>query len=216
MNNTVELVRLWGEFEKYNPNGSIEDFCRERIASKTKETTDTSTSVKLAPDINGRLTKLIGRIAKYQNLYMNKALTNTGLMQIEEFGLLATIYNLDNPKKSEVISDNLMEISSGANMLIRLKDRKLILEHADTIDKRAKKIKLTAKGEKVLMEAKSQILKVVKFLLQDLNDTEKLTCITLLTRVNESLSSKFHKHKNQDFDFIFSEYLENIRSAENK
>jgi len=51
---------------------------------------------QLLPDINGRLMILLRRIGKYHMTYSNKALEGTGLGQIEEFGILVTIFNQVN------------------------------------------------------------------------------------------------------------------------
>ena len=37
MNQTVELVDKWGEFEKKYPNGNIEDFCRHYLAHQKQK-----------------------------------------------------------------------------------------------------------------------------------------------------------------------------------
>ena len=62
--------------------------------------------------------------------------------------MLATIHPEKNPKKTEVIYANLFELSSGTDMLNRMKKRGLIKEYDDQVDKRSKRIELTPKGEK--------------------------------------------------------------------
>jgi len=37
LNKAVELVKLWGAFEEQNPDGSIDDFCRQQLAQSLKE-----------------------------------------------------------------------------------------------------------------------------------------------------------------------------------
>jgi hypothetical protein len=37
MNQTVELVNKWGEFEKKYPNGNVEDFCRHYLAHQKQK-----------------------------------------------------------------------------------------------------------------------------------------------------------------------------------
>src|SRR6202008_4142840 len=98
----------------------------------------------------------------------NMALKGTDLNQIEEFGILATIRQEKNPKKTEVIYANLFELSSGTDMLNRMKKRGLIKEYNDTEDKRSKRIELTAKGEKALAECFVQVKKMATMMMHDL------------------------------------------------
>jgi DNA-binding MarR family transcriptional regulator len=141
--------------------------------------------------------------------YSNKALEGTGLDQIEEFGILVTIFNQGNPIKSEAIYNNIMELSSGTNMLIRMKKRGLVSEYADEEDKRVKRLKVTAKGEQTLLKAKERVLKVAHMVVHDLSDDDKRLCIQLLTPIDMRFSGMFQKQKNKDFEEIFQEHMEN-------
>ena len=50
---------------------------------------------------DGLLLKIIGRISGLNMNYANPALEGTGLNQIEEFGILATIKQEKNPRKQK-------------------------------------------------------------------------------------------------------------------
>ncbi|WP_436486339.1 MarR family winged helix-turn-helix transcriptional regulator [Chitinophaga sp. ARDCPP14] len=205
MNKTVELVRLWGEYEQRHPDASIEDFCRSQLATAIKKKKTVVFKGQLQPDLNGALVKLISRIGKFHMVYTNKALEGTGLDQIEEFGMLVTIFNQKNPIKSEVIFSNILDLSSGTNILGRLKERGLINEYTDKEDKRVKRLKLTASGDETLKKAKQQILKVVAMLTQDLTEDDKQLCLQLLRPVDARFSAVIQKQKNKSFKEIFEE-----------
>jgi len=207
LNKAVELVKLWGAFEEQNPEGSIEDFCRHQLAISLKEEKKVAPDWQLVPDINGQLVILIRKIGKFHIMYSNKALEGTGLDQIEEFGILVIIFNKKNPIKSEVIYDNLLELSSGTNMLIRLKKRRLITEYADKEDKRVKRLKLTPKGEETLKKAKVLVLKVAGMMVNSLSDDDKQLCIQMLGPINARFSGIFHKQKNKSFEDLYQENM---------
>jgi DNA-binding MarR family transcriptional regulator len=206
MNKTVELVNLWAAFEKQYPNGTIEDFHRRSLAIVPKPKKSVQQAGKLVPDLNGRLIILLTRIGKFHMSYSNKAFEGTGLEQIEEFGLLATIYNQGSPIKSETIYNNIMDLSSGTNMLIRMKKRGLVDEYTDKADKRVVRLKVTPKGEEMLFRAKEQVLKVASMILHDLTDDDKRLCMQLLAPVDSRFSNIFQKQKNKPFEEV---YLEN-------
>ncbi|SHH65562.1 DNA-binding transcriptional regulator, MarR family [Chryseolinea serpens] len=207
MNKTVELVRLWGEYEQRHPEATIEEFCRHRASAAVPREKTPVPEGQMQPDLNGSLVRLIGRIAKFHSVYTSKAFQGTALDQIEEFGMLVTIFNQKEPIKSEVIFGNILELSSGTNMLIRLMKRGLISEYADKEDKRVKRLRLTAKGEKTLKHAKQLLLKAVAMLVQDLSDDDKQLCLQLLRPIDARFSAIVQKQKTKTFEEIYAENM---------
>src|SRR5882762_9320284 len=201
MNKTVALVNEWGNFEARHRDGSIADFCRHYLARQGEQKIKGPLVGGVVPQfVDGLLMKIIGRISKLNMVYANMALKGTDLNQIEEFGMLVTIRQEKNPRKTEVIYANLFELSSGTDMLNRMKKRGLIKEYADKEDKRAKRIELTAKGEKVAASCISQIEKNALMLMKDLTDDDKDLCIQLLKNTEIEFSALWQKHKGKEFD----------------
>jgi DNA-binding MarR family transcriptional regulator len=209
MEKTIELVNLWGAFARQHPEGSIEDFCRHLLIHKRES------GVKKGPllggvvpmQTDGQLMKLIGRIHKLHVIYVSSAFEGTPLNQIEEFGFLVTIQQRKNPKKSEVIYSNLMELSSGTDLLNRLKNKGLIKEYDDTEDKRSKRVSLTSAGEKTVMTCLDRVLKLAKMMLFEMTEDDKQLCIQLLKSVEIKFSSMVQKHKGETFDDIYKELV---------
>jgi DNA-binding MarR family transcriptional regulator len=213
MNRTVELVKQWGEFEQKFPKGGIEDFCRHFLAhQRQKKIKGTLVGGVIPSFSDGLLLKIIGRISKLNMAYANIALKGTGLNQIEEFGMLMTIRKEKNPRKTEVIYANLFELSSGTDMLNRMKKRGLITEYGDKEDKRSKRIELTAKGEKVAKVCMVKIQKNATMLMKDLADDDKDLCIHLLQNIEVKFSELWQKHKGNEFADIYSELMADTES----
>ncbi len=207
MNKAVELVKLWGAYEEQYPEGCIEDFCRHQLSVSLKAEKQIAPEWQLVPDISGQLVILIRKIGKFHIMYSNKALEGTGLDQIEEFGILVIIFNKKNPIKSEVIYDNLLELSSGTNMLIRLKKKGLIAEYSDNEDKRVKRLKLTPKGEETLSKAKVLVLQVANMMVNSLSDDDKQLCIQMLSPINARFSDIYLKQKSKTFEQVYRENM---------
>jgi DNA-binding MarR family transcriptional regulator len=202
MNKTVELVNEWARFEEKYPEGSIGDFCRYYLGHNAQK--DKPDFARFNPyQLNGALLRTIGRIGKFNMLYANISLKDTGLNQIEEFGLLLTIEQEKNPRKSDIIQANLQELSSGTDMLNRLKSRGLIEEYNDPEDKRSKRVKLTSVGEKVLLAAKKRIGKMSTIMLANMPDEDKKLCISLLKELEIKYSEHWQQDKNKTFEEIF-------------
>jgi len=208
MNKTVALVNEWGNFEAKHPDGNIEDFCRHYLARNREQKIKGPLVGGVIPPINdGLLLKIIGRIHKLNMNYANKALAGTDLNQIEEFGMLLTIQQEKNPKKTEIIYANLFELSSGTDMLTRMKKRGLIKEYNDKEDKRSKRIELTPKGEKVIDVCFPKIRKMAMMMMHDLTDDDKELCIQLLKNVEIKFSALWPRHKGKGFEEIYKEVV---------
>jgi DNA-binding MarR family transcriptional regulator len=207
MNKTAVLVARWATFEEQHPEGSLEDFFRHSLAEKVKYKPGAGQPGKLIPDLNGRLVILLRRIGKFHIAYSNIALEGTGLDQMEEFGILVTIFNMVNPIKSEAIYNNIMELSSGSNMLIRMKKRGLVREFDDKDDKRQTRLELTPKGKKVVLQAKDRVMKMAGMMVHDLSDEDKELCIQLLSPIDRRFTGLFQKQKSKDFETIYEENM---------
>lgn len=214
MNKTVALVTSWGDFEKKHPDGNIEDFCRYYLFLKKKNQHTGQLVGGVVPNItDGLLLKVIARIGTFGSLYSNLALKGTGLNQIEEFALLMTIKLRGKPKKTEVIYSNLFELSSGTDMLNRLRKRGLIKELHDKIDKRSKIIMLTSAGKKAISDSTPKVAMMAKMLLHDMNEDDKLLCIQLLKNVEIKFSELWQQHKKMEFESIYTEVLSNVAKS---
>jgi DNA-binding MarR family transcriptional regulator len=214
MNKTVALVNEWADFEKSHPEGSVEDFCRYYLAQQKRPKTNGKLVGGVVPDFNdGLLLKIIGRIGKLNMWYSNLALKGTELNQIEEFGMLVTIRQEKNPKKTEVIYANLFELSSGTDMLNRMKSRGLIKEYDDKEDKRSKRIELTAKGEKVVDICFQRIRKNAQLMMHDLSEDDKELCVQLLKNTEMKFSGLWQQQKGKSFDEIYGEIFKKGESG---
>ena len=206
MNKTVELVNEWASFEEKHPAANIEDFCRHYLASHQQEKIKGPLTGGVIPPISeGLLLKIIGRIHKLNMSYAANALQGTGLNQVEEFGILLSIQQDGEPRKTDVIYANLFELSSGTDMLNRLIKRGLISEHDDANDKRSKRIRLTKAGEKAIELCMARMKMVAGMMTMDLDDADKQLCIHLLKNIEIKFSALLQQHNGKPFDEVYRE-----------
>jgi DNA-binding MarR family transcriptional regulator len=217
MNKTIALVNEWGNFEAKHPDGDIKDFCRYYLAKQGGQKIKGPLVGGVVPNfIDGLLMKIIGRISKLNMLYANIALKGTGLNQIEEFGMMVTIKQEKNPKKTEVIYANLFELSSGTDMLNRMKKRGLIKEYDDKEDKRSKRIELTSKGEKVVKVCSERISKNAKMMAHNLTNDDKELCVQLLKSTEIKFSSLWRQHRGKPFEDVYKSVVKETSKKNNE
>jgi DNA-binding MarR family transcriptional regulator len=214
MNKTIALVNAWGDFETRHPNGSIDDFCRHYLASHGKpKMKGPMAGGVIPPNSAALLLKLIGRIHKLNMSYMDTALKGTGLKQIEEFGMLLTIEQEKNPRKTDIIYANLFELSSGTDMLNRLIKRNLIKQKDDPEDKRSKRIELTQAGEKAIALCILRAGKVARMMTGDLSEDDRQLAIHLLKNTEIKFSARWQEDKGKSFDGVYNKVMEGGRTA---
>jgi DNA-binding MarR family transcriptional regulator len=195
MNKTAELVRLWALYEKAHPDADLKDFYSEQLLSGRKSEKSKFLGGLVPSEKASVLAKLAGRLVKLHTIYAMRALKEKGIGSFEEFTFLTTMLTLDQPRKSDVISENFIELSSGLLVLERLRTKGYITETEDTEDKRSKRVCLTARGKKTIQACHQLMDSLNKTFYQDLHDSDIGLCIELLKPLEIKYSSLWQKNR---------------------
>ncbi|MFC2121316.1 MarR family winged helix-turn-helix transcriptional regulator, partial [Bacteroidota bacterium] len=150
---------------------------------------------------------LLTGLYRYAKHYTKKALGNTSIKTIDEFGFLASLIKEKSLLKHELINMHLLEISTGSEILKRLIKSDLIYEYPDSQDKRAKKVSLTEKGKNEIMKAFENMHKVSEIIIGELNDKELGEALSVFNKLNY-----FHKHihendRNTSLEKLHTKYI---------
>jgi len=218
MNKAVELITEWGKFDGRHPNGSVEDFCRYYLMDKAEKESNTWQSEKWpAPvTLDFALMRLIGRVGKLHTIYSTSATEGTGINSSDEFSLLNAIQCSNLPRKTEAIYTSLFELSTGTDMLNRLKKIGFISEQDDKEDRRSKRIQITPKGQKALAVCRKRMGQLAEMEFYDLTGDEKRWCLQLLGRIDDKFSKLWLSHKAKPFEEIYKEVIGEPASKEKK
>ncbi|MEO7488195.1 MAG: hypothetical protein ABIU77_13885 [Ferruginibacter sp.] len=209
MNKAVELITEWGAFDAQHPKSSIEEFCRYYLVQQSgKGSKDTPSAMwHGSVTVDFGLMRLINRIVKLHTIYAVAATEGTGINTSEEFSLLNAIDGLNEPRKTTAIYTALFELSTGTDMLSRLKKIGFISEYADKEDKRSKRLKITPKGYKALAVCRKRMGQLAEMEFYDLTEDEKKICIRLLSSIDLKFSAVWQSHKGKNFDDIYKEMV---------
>lgn len=184
MNKTVQLINEWAEFDEQYPEASIEEFCRHYLIKKREaENRGKATEGPVPPQQENILLKLLGRISGIGQIYARSLLSDLPEIQLEGFYYLVGIMHTGESRKTDIISRNLSEFSTGMDILNRLKKEGLIKERVDPEDRRAKLISITDKGRKVLFKCFRRMSKVGGILFDKVAEDDRKLCIQLLKNV---------------------------------
>lgn len=185
MDETMQLIEYWASYKKNHPNGSVEDFCRYQLTT-TKRNKKTASNFHglVPPQEDAYLIKLLGRIMQCYRIYATAALAEIPeLKQVEDFYFLNSITQLKEVRKTEVIRLMLFDVSSGVDVINRIRDQGLIEEKVDTEDKRSRLLAPTEKGKRVLQNCYQQLSLVNDMIWRNFSHEDKLLSIQLLREV---------------------------------
>ena len=80
MNKTVELVKLWGEYETSHPSDGIIEFCRFQLLKEKQQKQHLTFAKSAMPgEPASVLAKMLGRLGRLLNNYAGFAIRQSGL-----------------------------------------------------------------------------------------------------------------------------------------
>lgn len=94
---------------------------------------------------------LISLMGRYAKMYVKKALKDSPIRTVDEFSLLITLLTYATIPKHELIKSQVMEKTSGIEIINRLVKRGLIHQFDDHHDKRSKLLEITPAGRDELL-----------------------------------------------------------------
>lgn len=196
------IEQLWKSFENQHPKGSLTDFGVWLIKNDTpekesaKQNADQENST-IKKKVSGKMTStdmvgiFISRLYRFLRMASKDLLAKHDIASIDEFALLSTLLVHPGMTKTELLKQNLMEITTGSEMLKRFVARKWLLEQRDKNDKRITRLSLSAKGQQIIF-ACMHTLDDIEDILYPLNSKEQEILYNLLNRLDA-----YHSEKHQ-------------------
>ncbi|MDZ4071226.1 MAG: MarR family winged helix-turn-helix transcriptional regulator [Sediminibacterium sp.] len=196
------IEHLWKRFENQHPKATLTDFGvwlikndvpEKELVKQTMRQDNSSVKKK----VSGRMTStdmvgiFISRLYRFLRMASKDLLAKHDIASIDEFALLATLLVHPGMTKTELLKQNLMEITTGSEMLKRFVARKWLIEQRDKNDKRITRLSLSAKGQQIIF-ACMQTLDDIEDILSPLNTKEQETLYHILNRLDA-----FHSEKHQ-------------------
>jgi DNA-binding MarR family transcriptional regulator len=157
---------------------------------------------------NSDVSILITLMFRYAKSYIKKALNNSLIQTADEFAFLITLMTFDSLTKTELINKQVMEKTSGVEIIKRLLNQKLIREFADENDKRSVRVAITAKGRKEVIDVLPEMANVSRIVVGNLTKSEINTLSYLLKKLDFYHHDIFMNKKS----FTLAEILSESRS----
>ena len=143
---------------------------------------------------------LIVLLFRYAKGYIKKALKNSPIKSADEFSFLMTLMTYDHLSKSELINKQVMEKTSGTEIINRLIKLGLIEQFADEADKRSVRIKMTMTGRTEIYKILPQMGVVSQIVTGNLNDSEKTMLAYMLRKLEHFHNDIFMNKKDNELE----------------
>ena len=192
-----QLLSLLETFENENERGAtlseFVGFLNNRVGRETAGSPKTEprfgqheqAAVELAYKTDNNISRLLIFMHRYAKSYLKVALKDSPLQTPEDFTCLAILLTHDHLSKTELITYNIQEKTSGSVVISRLIKAGLIREWKNTTDKRGKYISITDAGKALLYRVFEYTSQVGKIVTGTLNLEEKLTLQHLLQKLED-------------------------------
>ena len=153
------------------------------------------------------LTMMVTYLFRYAKHYTKKALEGSPLSTLDDFTFLLTLRYQGSLTKSELISQHLLEITSGIEILKRLHKKGLVVMFDDPNDGRSKRVAITEAGSQVLEEQMAHMEQVSHVVAGNLRPEELGLILPALLKLNRFHQEIHQEDKKSELPMIVEKYL---------
>ncbi len=147
---------------------------------------------------------LIVLMNRYAKWYIKKVLMDSLLQTPDEFSFLITLMTYDSLHKSELITKQVMEKTSGTEIINRLVRKGMIAETADQSDRRSIRVSITESGREEILRILPLMTTVTEIVVGNLNVEEINTLSYLLKKLDYFHHNIYLSKRGQSFSDILS------------
>jgi DNA-binding MarR family transcriptional regulator len=147
---------------------------------------------------------LIVLMNRYAKWYIKKVLRDSLLQTPDEFSFLISLMTYNSLNKSELITKQIMEKTSGTEVINRLVKRGMIFETADQNDKRSKRVSITKSGREEIFRILPLMTKVTEIVVGNLSAEEINTLSYLLKKLDYFHNNIYLNKRGQPLNDILS------------
>ena len=153
------------------------------------------------------LTMMVTYLFRYAKHYTKKALEGSPLSTLDDFTFLLTLRYQGSLTKSELISQHLLEITSGIEILKRLHKKGLVVMFDDPNDGRSKRVAITEAGSQVLYDQMAHMGLVSQVVAGNLRPEELGLILPALLKLNRFHQEIHQEDKKSELPLIVEKYL---------
>jgi len=189
----IPLLQKWEAFLERNPGGDLNSFANWLLVNGQEQQLKSGSPEQANRGNAARAAILITRLQRYLGVYIRPVVKELGFTKEHEYNFLYQVSKMNKPNKNDLSKENMVEFSTGRDIIRRLITKNLVLEKTDPGDKRATLLVITPKGKKILERSFEMLAEPLADYLGDLSDKEQKQLIGLLSKLNKYQALKNKK-----------------------
>ncbi len=150
---------------------------------------------------------LIGKMGRYVDNYARKAMPKTDLSSIEEFTYLIVLLQENSMTKTELITHNAHQITTGTEIIKRLISKGFLEQTSDLNDKRSMRVSITETGRKAIYSTYQTTKMLSKLATGILTDNELLFMVNTLRKLDDFHSKIHSDSKSLDLEELLNKHV---------
>lgn len=148
--------------------------------------------------LNAMIARDISFVYRYMRYFVRKAIKDSPLQTIDEYSYLISIMSHHKLSKTELNNYNVVEKTSGSEIIRRLLSNGLVTQSRNPQDKRSMLLSITPEGRKALRSVMPHMQQSCNLLLRDLSWDQKMYLHTLHSQLCESNHPLFLSERDTD------------------
>lgn len=193
----IPLIEKWETYTTSGKGNDIYDFAGWLLAQKQEKANPSALTNSKAAGHSAEVAILLTKLQRYLSMNVKPQVKKLGFTKEHEYNFLYQVSKMDKPNKNDLSKENMLELSTGRDIVRRLINKGLITEKEHPEDKRAMQISMTAQGKKLLEKSFEMLAVSFADFLGDLTFAEQEELTTLLKKLNA-----FHARKTKK-DILF-------------
>jgi len=147
----------------------------------------------------------VSLLHRYSKFYMKKVLKNSAMKTMEEYTYLIPLLHRESLSKTELNSMNVMEKTSGNEIIKRLLKKNLIRQQRNQLDRRSMSVFITDKGRNEILKLYPNLQKSATLLSSSLSTSQKTILANSMREMSHFHSDIFINGKDKTIDEIMQE-----------
>ncbi len=199
-----ELLNLVERYEELCAPGeqSMDGFLRfaQQEKAENPKAKDGATEMKKVDDayLNAMIARDISFVYRYMRYFVRKVIKDSPLQTIDEYSYLISVMSHHKLSKTELNNYNVVEKTSGSEIIRRLLSNGLVTQSRNPQDKRSMILSITPEGRKALQSVMPHMQQSCNLLLRDLSWDQKMYLHTLHSQLCESNHPLFLSERDTD------------------
>lgn len=203
----LELIQHYEAFEQGTGQSGVLAFAQWVSAQAELKGSDFDPEdERLARSADEQILQGLGMLSNHAKHYIKTATRDTPLSGWNDTILLIVLSYRGPSRKTDIIRDALMDLSSGIEVIKRLVKRGFLEEYQDSSDKRAKLVKITPEGEELTAEMKKRVTAASSIVAGNLSPAEKARLIPMIFKLVHFHDPIFRDDYGAELDYIADKY----------